>query len=91
MLKFTRARSLNRRPRPYRRLRRTRILTDGGAAKVDFVVAPRAALRNMKFCSKREYAWRFRDEYSFPTGHEIYCVLHLYSTQLSYVTVATRD
>lgn len=38
--------------------------------------------------SEREYAWRFRDEYSFPTGHEIYCVLHLYSTQASCVTVA---
>ena len=91
MLKFTRARSLNRRPRLYRSPACTRILTDGRAGKVYFVIVPPATLRNMKFCSKREYAWRFRDEYSFPTGHEIYCVLHLYSTQLSYVTVATRD
>lgn len=91
MLKFTRARSLNRRPRPYHAPACMRILTDGRAGKVYFDIVQLATLRNMKFCSEREYAWRFRDEYSFPTGHEIYCVLHLYSTQLSYVTVATRD
>lgn len=91
MLKFTRARSVNRRPRLYRSIPCMRILTDGGGCKVQFVIGRPRLYGRMKFCSKREYAWRFRDEYSFPTGHEIYCVLHLYSTQLSYVTVATRD
>lgn len=59
--------------------------------KVHSVSEPAVFIENMKFRSKREYAWRFRDEYSFPTGHEIYCVLHLYSTQMSYVTVAVQD
>lgn len=90
MLKFTRTRT----PRAMPNFSGTLLAREFclPARGVRSTLRPSAlAIRATKFCSKREYAWRFRDEYSFPTGHEIYCVLHLYSTQLSYVTVAARD